>query len=320
MKKSIKIIARISIAAVMVIVVAHSYAQPNIPKKDMPPDLPAVIKKEVNTLYSESPSARAAAVFKLGEMRENAKAAVPFLVGMLADDAVINIGERSPTDASSPGEEASLALAKIGEAAAKPLITAMRDDDELVRKNASRAISKFTDPKVIKPLMAGLLVNDSYVRQNIAWTLGNLKAAEAVEALTECLKDGDWHVRRNAAWALGEIGDRRPVQKLIKRLSDSSRYVRRNSAEALVKIDDPASVAPLIKILKGDNAEAKIEAIWILGKMKDYSCAKELINIIKTDKNKTVKDTALGALKEISGQDFEMDAGKWEEWRENNIK
>ena len=50
----------------------------------------ADVREKINALNSSNPVQRASAACCLGEMRERAIAAIPYLIQMLADDTVIN--------------------------------------------------------------------------------------------------------------------------------------------------------------------------------------------------------------------------------------
>ncbi len=60
-----------------------SYAQPNIPKENIPSDINGDVKKEIELLYSIDALERAGAASNLGKRGEDAEAAVPFLINNL---------------------------------------------------------------------------------------------------------------------------------------------------------------------------------------------------------------------------------------------
>ena len=141
------------------------------------------VTKEIAALGSVEPMVRGTAAGELGKRR--AAVAIPYLIGLLGDDAVITPvevwrSERrwSPAiktfEQPSPGEEAALALASIGEASLEPLVVALRDSNSSVRRNA-------------------------------AWAIGELRGGPAVdreiavESLIALLPDADAGVRRAAA-------------------------------------------------------------------------------------------------------------------------
>jgi HEAT repeat protein len=154
--------------------------------------------------------------------------------------------------------DAAEALGKIGDSrAVKPLIRALEDGSNDVRKSAAEALGKIGEPAV-EPLIKALNDTNEHVRVNaaealgkIGWTPGRNEAAAAywtvkkrwgtcveigepaVEPLKRALSDTDGIVRENAAKALGEIGDSRAVEPLIRALNDADWPVRDGAAEAL---------------------------------------------------------------------------------------
>ena len=147
------------------------------------PAAPADVREDVEALRSPDDLTRAAAAYRLKKRGAAARAAVPALVELLGDAAVVDPnlyrkGERwwRPTQDFTVGQEAAGALAEIGEAAVEPLIGAPRRPEAEARKNA-------------------------------AWALGAVGDSRAAAALREALKDADRDVREQAAWALSAIGD-----------------------------------------------------------------------------------------------------------------
>jgi len=108
--------------------------------------------------------------------------------------------------------KAAKAIGRLG-AEGKPalpaLLGALRDESELVRQNALRAIIAIgPDPK-------------------------------AINALTNCLKDSDNLVRALSATALGQAGfvARQSIPALRQALEDRDESVQKEAADALMKID-----------------------------------------------------------------------------------
>ena len=58
----------------------------------------------------------------------------------------------------------------------------------------------------VPALMTALKDKDVTVRRQAAWALGAIGDKRAVEALIPALKDEDATVRKQSAWAIGAIG------------------------------------------------------------------------------------------------------------------
>jgi HEAT repeat protein len=149
---------------------------------------------------------------------------------------------------------ATEALVKIGAPAVEPLIVAFKDQD--VRKYAASALVHIGIPAV-EPLMAALRdgAQGVLVRTSAAEALGQI-GAPAVEPLIAALKDGDQGVlvRTSAADALVNVGAP-AVEPLIAALKDGDQGARKYAARALGQIGDSRVVGPLIAALKdGDQS------------------------------------------------------------------
>ncbi len=180
------------------------------------------------------------------------------------------------------------ALGKIGDVrAVEPLIKALEDEDEDVRRNAVVALGKIGDARAFEPLIKKLSVagdevrlmidgdfvvsEDVAARKEVVVALGEIGDARAVEPLIKALRDENWDIRFEAAVALGKIGDVRAVEPLIRTLrgedpvtASRREAVRRGVAQALVNIGDACAVESLIKALGDENAEVRISATWVL--------------------------------------------------------
>ena len=110
------------------------YAQPNIPKENIPADIPTEVREQIERLYSSDPVGRGDAAYDLGEMGEKAAPAIPFLIEVLKDEASYVRGY------------AAEALGWIGgECALEPLIAALKHESPSVRGEAAWALGKITE-------------------------------------------------------------------------------------------------------------------------------------------------------------------------------
>lgn len=213
-----------------------SYAQPNIPREKIPSDIPSDVREQFEKLYSSDPVERALSALNLGSMGKEAAPAIPFLMGMLGDDAVFIWTPRGSRfgEQTSPGLEAAKALVKIGEPSVQPLIAALKDKDWNIRKGAASALGDIKDPRAIEPLIATLKDKNQNVpvRMMVAKALGRTKDPRAVEPLIAALKDENSDVRSNVAKALGEIG-KPGIEALIAALKDEDSEVRWKAVLAL---------------------------------------------------------------------------------------
>lgn len=111
-------------------------------------------------------------------------------------------------------EEASSALASLGETAIPSLVEALTHQDWLVRLHAVESLGKTRSRKAVGPLLSTLSDDaDSAVREDAIRALGDIGDPEAVDTLFAVLNRPE--LRTLAVEALGRIGDRRAVPILI---------------------------------------------------------------------------------------------------------
>jgi HEAT repeat protein len=96
-------------------------------------------------------------------------------------------------------------LIKLGKPAVEPLIAALKNRDDYVRRYATVALGKIGDTRAIEPLIAALKDEDEDVREGAVESLGEIRDARAVVPLIAALKDNDEDVQYAAAKVLKEI-------------------------------------------------------------------------------------------------------------------
>jgi len=134
------------------------YAEPNMTKGKIPPDIPADLRRKIEGLYSPKPVDRVIAVYQIGKMAEKAVPAIPFLVAILGDSALLE--SPSCVESTGPGKEAAAALIKIGKYSVKPLIVALNYTEP--------GVGEMRDPWAAKALIAALSDDGPIVRAHAA--------------------------------------------------------------------------------------------------------------------------------------------------------
>ena len=124
----------------------------------------------------------------------------------------------------------------------------------LTRNNVIKALGVLKDKSATEPLIQALSDMDEAIRRGAALALGKIKDPRAVEPLIKALKDRNGVVRSLSASALAKIGDTKAVEPLIQALSDNEEDVRWQSARALSKIGDERALKPLTQVLQ-DKSE-----------------------------------------------------------------
>jgi HEAT repeat protein len=153
--------------------VVTGYPGPTLAWAEIPPDVPSALTKEIEGLRSFDAGDRARAAVKIGGMGAEGAPAVPFLVMLLADSTVLE-SHRNPEGSTSPGQEAALALVKIGSLSVDPLLGALDHENATVRRRAARALGKIKDPRAIRTLIDTLRDDDPHVRSHAAAALAEI--------------------------------------------------------------------------------------------------------------------------------------------------
>jgi len=117
------------------------------------------------------------------------------------------------------------------------LVSALQDDQQLVRSSAIDAVKDVGGIRAVEPLSGVLLDDEEFlVRIRAAEALGGIGGEGVVGPLIEALGDEDSLVRSSVVKVLGRLGDERAIEPLTYLLDDESETVRRNAEEALMKI------------------------------------------------------------------------------------
>ncbi|MCK4401746.1 HEAT repeat domain-containing protein [bacterium] len=153
-----------------------SYAQPKISKGNIPVNIPAEVREQIERLYSSNPKEREAAVRSFYSMGEKATPAVPFLISVLKDK---DLHVRWYAASTLGHIEDSRAV--------KPLIAVLRKDkDSRVRECAAVSLMYLKDPRAVEQLIVALKDENKSVRYAATLALGSIKDSKAVESINCC--------------------------------------------------------------------------------------------------------------------------------------
>ena len=177
-------------------------------------------------------------------------------------------------------EEATTALAEIGDPAFPSLLEALKHSEWLVRLHAVEALGKSRSAEAVEPLLWALFNDhDQAIREDVVRALGQLGDGRAVEFLVTVMKESS--LRTLAVEALGRIGDRRAVPVLIAVLNESDRPVvsravagcgdnwdeemntKGAAVRALGSLGDEAAVPSLLKALEQTVTRADAAAALV---------------------------------------------------------
>lgn len=115
------------------------------------------------------------------------------------------------------------------------LIEALNSKKKNIRLNATKVLGMNGDSKAIGPLIDTLKDNNKLVRREASTALSRM-GNEAVDPLINILAADDWRVRGAAAWVLGSLKDEKAIKPLEKLLDDESGFVKTGAKNALNSI------------------------------------------------------------------------------------
>src|SRR5262245_22659820 len=125
------------------------------------------------------------------------------------------------------------ALGKIrDERVLDPLMLQLRNDE--FKDDATNALAELGEPALPR-LVAALKDKDELVRKQAVLALGRIKHGDAIEPLIEMLGDQDWFTRLTAAAALEAIGDERGRDAIKPLMKDPDMVVRMRVERILAK-------------------------------------------------------------------------------------
>ncbi len=184
--------------------------------------------------------------------------------------------------------------------AVEPLIGALRDPDEAVRREAEDALVRIGGA-ALQPLVSALKEGDPEVRPRVAEVIGMFYNSPEMEPLVHAfvlsaLKDGDTWSRCRMAALLGELSEPWVVKPLVEALYFFN--VREAAGKALLRIGEPALWA-LVGALKHHHIPVRKAAAELLGRIGDERAVSALQSALK-DRDWEVREAARAALEAIA--------------------
>jgi HEAT repeat protein len=252
------------------------FGSPNVDKLKAKGDVEGLIKA---LGYQKDWRVREAAASALGEIGD-ARAMEPLIAALKDHDSDVRQGAAGALDMMDwqPDQSENGATywvakgewsrcVRIGEAAVKPLIAALKGGGLEAREDAAETLGQLGEPAV-EPLIIALRDDDEVVREVVVGVLEEIGDARAVEPLIVMLKDESWAVREAAVKALNRLGDARAVDPLIAMLKDESWGMREAAVKALGQIGDARAVEPLVAMLKDDDEDVREAAAEALEQLR----------------------------------------------------
>jgi HEAT repeat protein len=280
--------------------------------------MPRELREQIIRLYHPDAGERAKAASQLGKMGPGATAAVPHLIRLLRDESPVQLshylgaGFRTGSD-TTPGEEASRALAKIGGTASDALILALKDPHPGVRRLAAKALGQIGEITAVDFLIDLLGDRDRGVRATAAIALGNYRHPMATQKIMDAYPNAAPSVRADMVFALSHINDIMAVPFLVAHVDDEDPDVRAAIMLALGRLRDGRAVPALLSGLQDSDDITRANAAYGLGAYYAPEVVEALINAL-ADLSTRVQHAAVESLTALTGLNFGMEQGKWKKW------
>jgi HEAT repeat protein len=187
-----------------------------------------------------------------------------------------------------------------GPEAIDPLITALDDESDVVRRAAVFSI--------IELLAAAPTEQSHRIRETV---VDRLESADrsVVDPLVELLAESNQpRERRNAAWLLGRVADQEgrvdAVDALVDSLDADDGTTAQFAATSLVELGGTAVEKTLLDLL-GDSERsdaARSKAVFVLGKVGGDRAREELERLLDRTDDEEVRKQVFSALSKLGGR------------------
>jgi HEAT repeat protein len=183
------------------------------------------------------------------------------------------------------------------------------DEDFNVRRTVIDNTERLQDEFVLELLVSALNDEDGLIRRSAARQIGDRlgglgDANLALEPLIKLMQsDEEIAVRKQAVWALGCIGDVRAIQHLIPIAQNDSVYSVRSMAQsALGWIRDSAATEGLIPLLQDEDDNVRFNVIEALTKIQDERAVSH-VGLLLDDEAYNVRREAAKCLRKIGNKE-----------------
>lgn len=202
------------------------------------------------------------------------------------------------------------AISEMGAAAAEPLLAALNDPNETIRRQVVSLLGSTKDPRAVAPLMK--LTGDlpKQVQSAAIAALGNFPNNPRVSDFLSqlALRQGETDTRVSAIFTLGRAAGKDAAQALwLEMLNDPSPQMVINAASQLATAKQPATVKPLLATLQrmGEGSTTftfLVRALGDLGDKRAFEVLVGYLNVSEPHKRAAVVH-ALGRLGDVRGLD-----------------
>ncbi len=297
-------------------------------------------------LTSKSAEIRGMGAFLIAMHGKEATHLIPRLVNMLGDDSIIQWSDLQLVEVDrmkTPGAQAAIALARMGEAAIPAVTDAAKVSNPVAKQNAMLALAAIAHPQLTLEHIKALKHPQRYIRGLAAISLGRTAAVEGAVPLLDAATDESAQVSHAARQSIVQIGENAilPLIEELKRAEDLDR--KELVIRMLGDIGSDSSTLELGRIMESENIKLRRAALRSLGHIKS-STAIDLLIAGLEDEYWTLRESASSllatigfpaidqliaaipekegvtsryiqrVLEEITGESFGKDAAAWNRW------
>jgi len=204
-----------------------------------------------------------------------------------------------------------------------PLIAVVNEHYAPIRGAVVQTLGSLHDPRVVPALLPLLQEEQPHIRHAAALALAEAGDQHAIEPLLSWINDLTVPNRWESVKALEHFNQPQVVDALIAGLRDPAFYVtlapdqpgsvREQAALSLGALSDPRAVPALIEALDYGYLPGRRRAAEALGMLKDKRAVAPLIAALRHFAGDAASAPA-AALKAITGQNFGLDADRWQVW------
>lgn len=297
------------------------------PSKAAPPriaDIPAAVRKEMESLSSDDPARRAMAAASLGEMGEAARPAIPLLIAAIDDYREVLVLGGASAGRSTVGTVAIRTLSSLGEPARVALLKAAEGENPAP---AIMGLGVLEERRAIPILERYLLRPDRerYPVLKAVPVLQKLANSSAFEPLAKALlvpamdTGSRSEIGGLIVTAMVETGGERATTPIIEWLNASTPDLFLGYADgALQKLKDPRLAQALVAFLQR-GARGKESIFRVLGAIGDPTSVDVLIDFMDQQLSFDDSRVLYIALEQLTGKSFQTmnktQALTW--WKQN---
>lgn len=173
--------------------------------------------------------------------------------------------------------------------------------DPAIRSSAAISLLRTDSQKALEPLLG--ILNDSSAATAPAHKNGTMAVSNDA-VLISVIK------------AFGFKGDDRAIGPLIDLLQNNNPDIRQNACEALGNLHSSKAIQRMSANLlnSGFPPESRVLLAQALGKTMEQEAIEPLVTVLREAADTGLQNTALEALRHISGKSFGKNPSDWEEW------